>query len=402
MLSIQDMERAAEGGRAGRERMDSNEPVPRSEHVAGTLVSFRRYSPAFAVATLLADLAFYAATFAGFFLAPSGPWRIAAGLLHGLAIALTFVVAHDCAHQGFTGSCAADKILGRIAFLPAYHSFSLWVPAHNREHHGFTNLKPYDCSFTPSSKEEYDRYTPFRRFLERVYRHPLGLGVYYFHVFWLKRFVLPRARDPRTPIVMLDSALIFAFMGAELAVIAAASHAVGLPLWQALLGIVVLPQAVWNWLMGFTIYVQHTHERVRWFVRREEWSFFGAQVAGTLHVRWPRPIEVLFHNIMKHTAHHVDPHIPLYSLPAAQEDLERRFPETIPVVRFTPWDFLRTTRRCKLYDFENHRWMDFDGRPTTEAHDLAWARPSAARLDEPEVERPGGGALGQPPEALRS
>jgi len=24
--------------------------------------------------------------------------------------------------------------------------------------------------------------------------------------------------------------------------------------------------------------------------------------------------------------------------------------------------------RCKLYDYENHRWLNFKGRPTTEPH----------------------------------
>jgi hypothetical protein len=40
-----------------------------------------------------------------------------------------------------------------------------------------------------------------------------------------------------------------------------------------------------------------------------------------------------------------------------------------PVDRATVGDgeraFLDTMRRCKLYDFDNHRWLDFDGKPTT-------------------------------------
>jgi omega-6 fatty acid desaturase (delta-12 desaturase) len=34
--------------------------------------------------------------------------------------------------------------------------------------------------------------------------------------------------------------------------------------------------------------------------------------------------------------------------------------------RFTFGLFWDTLRRCKLYDYERHRWLDFDGQPTSE------------------------------------
>lgn len=33
--------------------------------------------------------------------------------------------------------------------------------------------------------------------------------------------------------------------------------------------------------------------------------------------------------------------------------------------RFTPRYLLDTMRRCKLYDYESHRWLGFDGQPTS-------------------------------------
>ena len=45
----------------------------------------------------------------------------------------------------------------------------------------------------------------------------------------------------------------------------------------------------------------------------------------------------LFHNILEHTAHHVDPRIPLYNLPDVQARLESVYPSDILVERLTPF-----------------------------------------------------------------
>ena len=70
--------------------------------------------------------------------------------------------------------------------------------------------------------------------------------------------------------------------------------------------------------------------------------------------------------LMQHTAHHVNARIPLYRLSKSQRCLERAYPEE---VIFEPWRWTalgKTLARCKLYDYENHRWLNFTGRPTTE------------------------------------
>ena len=40
--------------------------------------------------------------------------------------------------------------------------------------------------------------------------------------------------------------------------------------------------------------------------------------------------------------------------------------------KFTLHVFLDTMRRCKLYDYENHRWLYFDGKPSGEP--IQWKR----------------------------
>jgi omega-6 fatty acid desaturase (delta-12 desaturase) len=82
---------------------------------------------------------------------------------------------------------------------------------------------------------------------------------------------------------------------------------------------------------------------------------------------------------MEHTAHHVDTRVPLYNLADAQRAVEAAYgEENVIVERFTFAGVARTFGACQLYDYEAHRWLSFDGRPTTEPRALA-AEAAAAR-----------------------
>jgi hypothetical protein len=52
-----------------------------------------------------------------------------------LLIVALFVIGHDACHQSYTSSRFLNHVVGRIAFLPALHSFSLWDREHNHRHH---------------------------------------------------------------------------------------------------------------------------------------------------------------------------------------------------------------------------------------------------------------------------
>jgi hypothetical protein len=69
---------------------------------------------------------------------------------------------------------------------------------------------------------------------------------------------------------------------------------------------------------------------------------------------------------MAHPAHHLDVRIPLYSLTSAYGALVSGGAPTIEQP-FSLRHVLDTIHRCKLYDYEAQRWMDFDGRYTSPA-----------------------------------
>ncbi|MGH6889568.1 MAG: hypothetical protein ACREHF_10270 [Rhizomicrobium sp.] len=49
----------------------------------------------------------------------------------------------------------------------------------------------------PMTEQEYDAASPFRRWLERLYRGPFGPLVYYYGEFRLYRLVLPLSQEAR-------------------------------------------------------------------------------------------------------------------------------------------------------------------------------------------------------------
>jgi omega-6 fatty acid desaturase (delta-12 desaturase) len=71
----------------------------------------------------------------------------------------------------------------------------------------------------------------------------------------------------------------------------------------------------------------------------------------------------------------VDPKIPLYNLPGAQGRLEEAYPEHIKIVPWTFGGYAKTLKTCRLYDYENHQWLDWDGTPTSEP--IAFLRKNA-------------------------
>ncbi len=323
-------------------------------------------------------------SFAAYWLAVVGvvasPWwpaRLACAGLGGFLLGTLLAIGHDAGHGSLTPWGWLNALLGRLAFLPALHPFSIWERGHDRVHHDFTNLRGYDYVWAPLSKAEFDALPWHQRLLQRAYRTAPGMGLYYFVEFWVKHAVLrhksERLRDKIHYgwAATLDQLLVLAFLIAQAtALLLAHEYFAGLfgfaalPPAAVLALAIVAPFASFCWLGGFFTFQHHTHPRIRWYADRAEWSFFKGAVEGTAHIVYPRPVALLLHRLMEHTAHHVDAKIPLYRLAGGQRDLEAVFPGIV-VERFSVKNLLRTLSVCRLYDYQNHRWIGFDGRPTT-------------------------------------
>ena len=288
-------------------------------------------------------------------------------LANGVFIALLFIIGHDAGHNSFVPARSWNRWLGRISFVPCVHGASLWRVIHNEQHHGHTNLKGVDGVWAPMSMADYKRASPVRRWLERVYRGPAGPLVYYYLAFWVHRVLLPLAPDVRKEWKrhLPDSAFALGGFLFTLSAIAVSGKAFApdRPLWLVLVVAWAIPFAVWNYLMAFTIYLNHTHPLIPWFEDEASWRTYRSLAPDTASVKMPINVAPLYTKVMVHTSHHVHTRIPVYALPEAEGELKKGYPRLLEyTLALGAYKYIY--RACKLFDFERMCWTDFDGVPT--------------------------------------
>jgi omega-6 fatty acid desaturase (delta-12 desaturase) len=294
--------------------------------------------------------------------------RIFASLVAALWIARLFVIGHDACHGSYTPRKRLNAWIGRIAFLPSLTPYSLWEVGHNLAHHGFTNLKGRDYVWTPFTREEFMKLSWMRRQMEKLYRSGFGQGVYYMVELWWKKLFFPTREhiSAQRKSFTWDSLLVAAFGALWIGGLVAWAIFSHRSVVSMLIFGFAIPFFVWNCLMGFVIYVQHTHPRVAWYERKEEWTSNAGYATTTVHVKLMRPLDGLIHYILEHGAHHVNMGIPLYRLKEAQARLTATLDERLNSEVFTWRYYWNTVRRCKLYDYARHVWTDYEGRVTSE------------------------------------
>lgn len=287
-----------------------------------------------------------------------------------LASAQLFTIGHDAAHGSFSGSALANAVMGRLALLPSVHVFGLWR-AHHEVHHRYTNLRGHDFVWTPLSVSEYQALRWWQRALHRIYRHRsgIGLGLHYAIEIWGPRMLWPRRRhDLLQPQRLRADAMLLYAMVMGLAASAwgfvalvDAGRAGDLRFWaSAVVLLLVVPLLGTQWLIGFVIYLNHTHPDVAWYEDPGEWSRHQVQLEGAVGVRFPRVRQVVLpQRIMNHTAHHVHPGVPLAELKQAQDHLVGTYPDRIVSYEWSPKTFCNVLSRCKLYDYDTRRWLTY-------------------------------------------
>jgi omega-6 fatty acid desaturase (delta-12 desaturase) len=331
--------------------------IPRLREV---LSAYYRRSTALAFALLLADVALFG--IAQWLVARGGSiaLQLLGGVLATVAIVRLFIIGHDACHGSLTDHDALNKTLGRIAFLPSLTPYSLWRVGHNVVHHGFNNLKGRDFVWEPLDPTEFAALSPARRFVERIYRSAFGPLPYYLVEIWWKKLYFPgKAHAPgRRSEFKWDSLLVTVFAALWIAALVVYSApGAGATALAIVIGFLA-PFLVWNWTVGFVVYLHHTHPDVVWYSDKSSWLKAQGILQGTVRYKIRPYWNILLHNIMEHAAHHLDARIPLYRLKAAQAELARLVPD-IPVIELSMRTYWRTVRECKLFDFKRRVWVRF-------------------------------------------
>jgi acyl-lipid omega-6 desaturase (Delta-12 desaturase) len=346
--------------------------IPHHKVIRSWLAPISSRSTVRAFALGLLDAVLFVASLASAILARNPLVQLLAGAATGLVISRLFILGHDACHQSLTPHRGLNRWFGRIVFLPSLTPYSLWEVGHNVVHHGYTNLKDFDFVWQPRSLEEFEALPKWRRGLERVYRSGWAPWLYYLVEIWWKRMFFPnRTTMPtRRAVFTWDGLLVSAFAVAWVAGLAAvASMTRQSTAWVLTVGF-VLPFIVWNGMIGFVVYVHHTHLGVAWYEDKASWSASQPFVSTTVHLTFRSAMGTVLHHIMEHTAHHVDMGVPLYRLKRAQALLETRLAGAIVVQPFSWGWYADTARRCKLYDFKARCWTDFTGRPSARADSI--------------------------------
>jgi omega-6 fatty acid desaturase (delta-12 desaturase) len=283
-------------------------------------------------------------------------WAVAASTISGL-----FVLGHDAAHGALFDQPWLNGLVGRIVMLPSLHALSVWAYGHNRIHHAFTVCQGLDFVWHPVTPAQFRRLPRVARWLHRVEWSAAGSGVYYLRAMWWGKIVRGRPPARLRAAFRRDRLLVAAVLLLGLAALAGRGARAGGTAGAAWMCLKVwgVPWLLWNAAIGWAVYIHHIAPTVRWYPRRT-WTKFRGQVEGGTVFRLPPWLNVFWHNIFVHVPHHVDPRIPYYHLPRAAAALQAAFGDAIAERPYRLRDYVRTTRRCKLYDFARGEWRGYD------------------------------------------
>jgi omega-6 fatty acid desaturase (delta-12 desaturase) len=278
----------------------------------------------------------------------------------GMVIGMVFIIGHDAAHNSFTRSRLVNQVIGRLAFLPALHAFSLWDLAHTN-HHLYNNLRGVDYVWEPMTPAEYLSRGVLRRAWYRFQRTPIGVAFYYLGEIWAPRLIIPWSFVVRRPSLAhwLDTALVLTFFLLQVTAVVMLGWAFDKSAWFSVLAGIVLPFLVWNGFMSFVIFLHHTHPGIKWFRDSASREARAGVLTGTSWVRFPTPFRQLLFAIMEHNAHHHASGVPLYHLTRMQAALQRQQGDVV-TWRFSWRNYSAVCRACKLYDYDTDRWLTFD------------------------------------------
>ncbi len=321
------------------------------------------------LAWLARDLAIYAAVIAALIWSDSVLLLIPLWVLAALSISALFILGHDAAHGALFQSRRLNYVVGQFAMLPSLHLYEAWCFGHNRIHHGHTTREGMDYVWHPITPQEFAELPRRERFMHRVMWSWIGGGVYYLRDIWWRNMIRFTAPEKIRGEVRRDRIVVgsyFAATSVALLTYGFAAHGtIGGAAW-VWIKVFAVPFMLWNYSIGIAVYVHHIAEDIPWRLRRD-WTKFTGQVEGTTVLHVPAWINFFFHNIFLHVPHHVDMRIPFYGLPKAVVALREHFGEVLRERRFGIRDYLRTTRSCKLFDFEAGVWRDYTGGATEPA-----------------------------------
>jgi len=355
------------------QRLPTPSGTPSHHELVQALARFVAPDTRTGTALMFTDCALYGA---GLALAAfgNGLWlQWAGGVIAGLKLCGLSVLGHDAAHGMLTRSRRLNKIFAVLAFTPCLFNDRLWLHAHHTLHHALTNGAPPDIH-KPFSWQQYQRMPAWRQRWVRATRspNPLWQGLYFIvdrlsRVTILSRIYPAAVRRQAIPYTLLT----LSYLAALCTWLASRHQFAPGPTLGDIGLVVVVPLLIFHSLTSFVLFLQHTHPRIPWFAPGDPRAHDCPQQERVAHVQMPAALASLMHHSLEHPVHHVMPALPCYRAREAQARLNELIGARAIVVEPSLTAIADIFRRCKLYDYASHRWMDFHGEYTSEPHRAA-------------------------------
>jgi len=223
-----------------------------------------------------------------------------------------FIIFHDCGHQSFFKSKRWNDAIGIITGIMTFTPYHKWTHGHAQHHKtvGDLDRRGYGDIWT-LTVEEYKTISPRKRFVYKLFRHPLILlGVGPWLVFLITQ------RFTRKYFTKKDKLSVYYTNLALIAIGVAAYFTIGLKAYL----IIQIPVMIFSGMAGvWLFYMQHQYEDVMW-VRHDEWDYKTMALAGSSFYKLPRILQWFSGNIGFHHIHHLSPRIPNYKLPVCHNE----------------------------------------------------------------------------------
>jgi omega-6 fatty acid desaturase (delta-12 desaturase) len=257
-----------------------------------------------------------------------------------------FIIFHDCGHGSFFKSQLISRIVGIITGILAFTPYHKWTREHKEHHATVGNLDKRGVGDVKTlTVEEFLKLSKWKRFMYRLYRHPIFLfGAAPYLVFVLQN------RFPRKYMNFKDHLYLQLTNLAIIALVSLVIWAIG---WKAFL-LIQLPVLYIASVHGLWLfYVQHQYENVVW-ARAGDWNYKDIALEGSSYFKLPKLLQWFTGNIGFHHIHHLSPRIPNYKLPLCFKE-NTIFQEVKPVTFFSS---LRSLK-LRLWDEKSQKLVGF-------------------------------------------
>ncbi len=317
----------------------------RSKRLIRATLPFAKASRARAWFQLSATLALTALTVAAIALSALVFVPLIAVLLGGLIVRL-FVLEHDCGHNSFFPSRAANQRCGTFLSIITGTSLKAWSAEHNWHHNfqGQLDRRGIDIVNSPMTVDEarLDPRAASRRerlisvknvmlygMYSMLLRRRRPAGYFTFRKAW--RHGVPNRR--KLIVDVWRTNLLF------LSVNAASAYALGGVRWLLAFPLAYALAAA---VGGFVFFVHHNFEHT-YFARTEDWTWADVSLRGSSWMALPRALRWFTADICIHHVHHLNPRVPNYYLEAAR----RAIPELASIKPLSR----QQIRRCYTHLF---------------------------------------------------